>query len=417
MGIFSFFSNLMRKKEISLPEKFKSDIIYFVPLKNNAVELGTKIKIEHGYNLVVCYHNKVLDILRGDESEVVLEDVTVPRLFKEHRHMLVSRGIVTPKTLPADVYFVKISGHSLNFKTYEKFLCKTPNGKMKIRLRGNFDFCIKDMRKFMSVFCWEFAILRNKSLGKEISILVADEVSKILDKAELSFDIYTTCKDKVQDLILSKLSKLCVSLGINITEIKIDDLIIPKREKTLYDLALKRGQEDVFLSQVEENLNSTQKPAEKVFVTASNNEIILEQRNNLQGEDKLCEKVSTNEQNVSQFEDFGPRQNLNEETFVQKEPNLIETDESSKTIENYIADYKKEKESAVIEEKSAVNDNSPSKTVPTIKKCSRCGEKIEENSNFCKKCGLQVSEFVVCLCCGAKNVAGSEICMVCKSKL
>lgn len=456
MGIFSFFSNLIKKKAISLPEKYKGDIVYFVPLKNNSIELGTKVQIEHGYNLVVAYHNKVLDILRDDEGEVKLEDITVPRLFREHHHMLAKKGIVTPKTLPADIYFVKLDGHNLSFKTHEKFLCKTPNGKMKIRLLGNFDFCIKDMRKFMGVFCSEFAVVRNKTLGREISILVADEVSKILDKAELSFDIYTTCKEKVQDLILSKLSKLCVSLGIDITAIRIDDLIIPKKEKKLHDLVLKRGQEDEFLTHVEQELNSAQKPQEKVFVTASNNEIILGKEeanmgsalsngssfsNAVQGESS----VNFNSQNDSNLflggdnkNNFGSdnstynnfnsnnagkvleNENWNgfEQTSQQKEPNLFENDdESVQAIENYMAKHgKSDKETEIGDNKknSLTNDN---KVDNSTMKCPRCGENIDGNSNFCKKCGSQIGGLVVCPCCGAKNSAGSESCMVCKSKL
>ena len=468
MGIFSFFSNLIKKKAISLPEKYKGDIVYFVPLKNNSIELGTKVQIEHGYNLVVAYHNKVLDILRDDEGEVKLEDITVPRLFREHHHMLAKKGIVTPKTLPADIYFVKLDGHNLSFKTHEKFLCKTPNGKMKIRLVGDFDFCIKDMRKFMGVFCSEFAVVRNKTLGREISILVADEVSKILDKAELSFDIYTTCKEKVQDLILSKLSKLCVSLGIDITAIRIDDLIIPKKEKKLHDLALKRGQEDEFLTHVEQELNSAQRPQEKVFVTASNSEIILGQENSLQGSNALSEtaknsfsktehsenymnfntqnsvnsslngnndKNSFGSVNSSSFSEFNPNHSENlsgsgswnafESSSVQKEPNLFENeDESVQVLENYMAKHgKSDKETEIGDNKknSLTNDNkvdnSDFKSDSSTMKCPRCGENIDGNSNFCKKCGSQIGGFVVCPCCGAKNTAESVSCMVCKSKL
>lgn len=469
MGIFSFFSNLIKKKAISLPEKYRGDIVYFVPLKNNSIELGANVQIEHGYNLVVCYHNKVLDILRDDEGETKLEDVTVPRLFKEHRHMLVKKGIVTPKTLPADVYFVKLDGHNLSFKTHEKFLCKTPNGKMRIRLLGNFDFCIKDMRKFMGVFCSEFAVLRNKTLGREISILVADEVSKILDKAELSFDIYTTCKEKVQDLILSKLNKLCVSLGIDITAIRIDDLIIPKKEKSLHDLALKRGQEDDFLTQVEQELNSSQKPQEKVFVTASNSEIILGQENFSQGNNALTSGAMPNSsasaERTNNYSNYNSqndgssllRENDNKNSFgsvnsssfnnynsnnisnasengswntfecmsEQKEPNLFEKeDESVQALENFLETRKKDKTNEKIDVnwESADADNSKNnisgiKSDQLTKKCSRCGENVDENSNFCKKCGSQVSGLIVCPCCGAKNTAGSESCMVCKSKL
>ena len=148
MGIFNFFSNLIKKKPISLPEKNKGDIVYLIPTKNGSVKLGENIQVEQGYNVVVAHDNKVLDII-NEVGLIKLEDVTLPRLFKERGNMLTKRGIVAPRKLSADMYFVKIDGHNLKFKTHEKVSCKTPNGKMKMRITGNFDFCIKDMRKFM----------------------------------------------------------------------------------------------------------------------------------------------------------------------------------------------------------------------------------------------------------------------------
>ena len=466
MGIFSFFSNLIKKKTISLPEKCKGDIVYFVPLKNNSVELGTEIKIDHGYCVVVAYHNKVLDILRDDEGQIKLEDVTLPRLFKEHHHMLVKKGIVTPKSLPADVYFVKCGGHNLTFKTYEKFLCKTSGGKMRMRIAGDFDFCIKDVRKFMGVFCSEFAIVRNKALGKDISIVVADEVSKILDKAELSFDILSTCKDKVQSLILSQLSKLCVKLGIEISAIRIGELIVPKREKKWYDLAVQRGQEDEFLSKVEQELNKTQNTPQEVFVTASKGEIVLDnvaefgkngatstggeltgkvdvpggladknladggggsryERSNGRASDSLKAVGDLGGGENAHFSPFGQNfegKGLFGQGNGQKEPELFETEgKMACNAENCGSKCEKAYETCKSEGKSVPVDNVDGlqgiQNVKTSKKCVKCGGEIADGVNFCSKCGTQAGELTVCACCGAKNLAGSEFCMVCKSKL
>lgn len=464
MGIFSFFSNLIKKKTISLPEKCKGDIVYFVPLKNNSIELGTEIKIDHGYCVVVAYHNKVLDILRDDEGQIKLEDVTLPRLFKEHHHMLVKKGIVTPKSLPADVYFVKCGGHNLNFKTYEKFVCKTSGGKMRMRIAGDFDFCIKDMRKFMGVFCSEFAIVRNKALGKDISIVVADEVSKILDKAELSFDILSTCKDKVQSLILSQLSKLCVKLGIEISAIRVGELIVPKREKKLHDLAVQRVQEDEFLSNVEQELNKAQNTPQKVFVTASNSEIVLDNVAELEKMDAtntggmLTGKVDVSggyrhladgaggsrvamsngnaNNGLNVFGDLGGGENAHFSSFgqnfegkglfgqgnEQKEPELFEIEgKTACNAENCGQKCEKISEKCENEGKSVPVDKVDGlKEVQrdwTSKKCVKCDGEIVNGMSFCSKCGTQAGELTVCACCGAKNLAGSGFCMVCKSKL
>lgn len=423
----------------------------------------------------------------------------VPRLFKEHRNMLTKRGIVSPKRLPADVYFVKIDGHNIKFKTHEKFLCKTQNGKMKMRLVGNFDFCINDMRKFMSIFCEEFAFVKNNSLKKELSFVVGEEISKILNKAELSFDIYSTCKEKVESLMLSNLSKLCANFGIDITKIRVEDLIVSKRQKKLHDLALQHSKDDEFISEVENSINSAQKEKEKVFVTSSNSKIVLGEGNgqdeniivNGQGDNLHRSEENSTSYNNSSINRFpsSPASNGISKNFTtsnqssnfstvefgnsssggefnkfsmgmdngsygyksntidsvnkpanifdntsQKEPRLFGDDNENETIQghffnkeskidcNYGGNYCQKvdcNEENFKQNKGSLQgkESSSEKQVEKEKNCERCGKKIDSNSNFCKNCGTQVGELIVCPCCGAKNLAGNELCMVCKSKL
>lgn len=483
MGIFNFFSNLIKKKPISLPEKNKGDIVYLIPTKKGSVKLGENIQVEQGYNVVVAYDNNVLDII-NEVGLIKLEDVTLPRLFKEQGHTLTKRGIVAPRKLSADLYFVKIDGHNLKFKTHEKFSCKTPNGKMKMRITGNFDFCIKDMRKFMSLFCAEFAFVKNNSLKKELSFVLGDEVSKILNKAGLSFDIYSTCKEKVESLILSKLTKFCATYGIDITKVRIEDLIVSKRQKKLHDLALQRHKDDEFLSEVENSINSAQEEKEKVFVTSSNNKIVLGENSGQCGEPaNSCENkpygnmsdftsynniranelsntpvnndiisnfssssrskgLSTGEfDNFSAESTYRDRTNImgcdnvpenNFDNVLQKEPILFANDEDNKTIQDYPFNKKNKierreedslyygndcKEEVFKQKGESLQDSSSNEESTDKNFCKKCGMRIERDSNFCKNCGTQIGGLVVCSCCGAKNVVGSEVCMVCKSKL
>lgn len=51
-----------------------------------------------------------------------------------------------------------------------------------------------------------------------------------------------------------------------------------------------------------------------------------------------------------------------------------------------------------------------------INKCDKCGEKLEDNAEFCHKCGAEVEGFVKCAC-GHKNKIDAEFCIKCGKKL
>ncbi|MBO5910310.1 MAG: zinc ribbon domain-containing protein, partial [Clostridia bacterium] len=51
-----------------------------------------------------------------------------------------------------------------------------------------------------------------------------------------------------------------------------------------------------------------------------------------------------------------------------------------------------------------------------INKCPKCGEKLEDNAEFCHKCGTGVDDIFKCEC-GHKNKADAEFCNKCGKKL
>ncbi|MBQ7798527.1 MAG: zinc ribbon domain-containing protein [Clostridia bacterium] len=51
-----------------------------------------------------------------------------------------------------------------------------------------------------------------------------------------------------------------------------------------------------------------------------------------------------------------------------------------------------------------------------INKCSKCGEKLEDEAEFCHKCGAEVDGYLRCDC-GAKNKVDAEFCIKCGKKL
>ena len=51
-----------------------------------------------------------------------------------------------------------------------------------------------------------------------------------------------------------------------------------------------------------------------------------------------------------------------------------------------------------------------------VNKCSKCGEKLEDEAEFCHKCGTEVEGIVKCTC-GHKNKADAEYCTKCGKKL
>lgn len=51
-----------------------------------------------------------------------------------------------------------------------------------------------------------------------------------------------------------------------------------------------------------------------------------------------------------------------------------------------------------------------------INKCSKCGEKLEDEAEFCHKCGTEVDGIIKCAC-GHKNKADAEFCIKCGKNL
>ena len=60
-------------------------------------------------------------------------------------------------------------------------------------------------------------------------------------------------------------------------------------------------------------------------------------------------------------------------------------------------------------------DNSAMGTV-NVAKCSKCGEKIEDESEFCHKCGAKIDGYIKCSC-GHKNKMEAEFCTKCGKNL
>ncbi len=51
-----------------------------------------------------------------------------------------------------------------------------------------------------------------------------------------------------------------------------------------------------------------------------------------------------------------------------------------------------------------------------INKCPKCGEKLEDEAEFCHKCGTEVEGYIKCEC-GHKNKTDAEFCNKCGKKL
>ncbi len=51
-----------------------------------------------------------------------------------------------------------------------------------------------------------------------------------------------------------------------------------------------------------------------------------------------------------------------------------------------------------------------------VNKCSKCGEKLEDEAEFCHKCGAEVDGYIKCEC-GHRNKTDAEFCNKCGKKL
>ena len=459
MKFFSGFKKLFNKT-ITLGQHQTNDVVSFIRLRKGMIKIGSDLQVDEGYNLVLVHYNKVCDILNPGTHK--FNEEVAPKLFRYSKAVLSNKGLFTPKTLKADIYYINLKefNHYI-FKTQERIVAYKKDEKVKIKLDGNFSFKVVDINKFMKALCNDYAIIRNKKIVKELCSTVGFEVSKALNKKDFTLDDYFFDKQKICKAIEESVNEHTSNFGVHVSKFFINHVIVPKKYelesqfKQTNAVAMNENVGDYDISKmVEERLNDLQKDLNIVYVNEKGDNIVKNEEQKQTEFNKVEENISQIDSNQFQTGNFSntvrSSENINfnfannnhntnivnNEPFVpsnQPEPNLfsppkeeIKIDELlindelvDSLIEKINKRKKQRKNNRIIEilSEAGISGIKTSSNKKTNNLCKGCGANLIEDAKFCAKCGKPVEDFVPCACCGAKNFSSAEICCVCKSKL
>ncbi len=410
MKWFFGLSKIFRKK-IKLEKT--DDLIVFHRLKNSLLKIGSKVEVPTGFNLVAVHYNKVCDVLA--EGDYELDGVTLPNLLRFARKQVSKKGEFTPTSIFADLYFVNTSTkNDYTFKTPNFIRTKGGQGKVKIRLEGSFEMQLVNVKRFMQNFCDIYAILKNKKIRRDLSFYVGRLVESTFDKTDFVLSDYLARRGKVVDAIMENIGALEKDLGIKISSVIIERVLVPKRYQSskgfLQDNSAAGFNSEEVLKMVENRLNNLQEDMSVVFAKGKESQTQTAE-NFGQFPPQMPSDSAANTDDFSQnntgsvfqtekepFVNYKPESQSEQQnfasTFDQKAPNIIA-----------IPNDMQEKEEKQIEQVDAKEPSLPD---------SEQIQSQESQQSLTKK---EESSLVTCLSCGAKNFEGVQFCCVCKSKL
>lgn len=419
--LFGF--NKIFNKKIALPTNQTNDLVFFYRLKNDMLKIGSKAEVSEGYNLVTVHYNKVCDVLPQGDYE--LDGISVPALMKFCQKHSTKKGDFIPTSVFADIYFVNINKNTkYDFITPNYIKTIGQQGKVKIRLKGSFKMQIINVKRFMQSFCDVYAVVKNKNILKDLSYYVGRVVEKSFDKMGFVLSDYLGCKDKIIDTIMQNIADFEKDMGIKISNISIEEVVVPRRYKLskgfLQDSKEAVDNSEYLIKLVEDRLNNLQEDMNVVFAnskTAEKEQASSESR-------YKHSNFNQNSQNSQNTENNSNKESI----FVQNENNSdfsANNYDSSETI--YVSNVEQQVPKIIAEELPINNEEIFVKQdVEQNFKQNGFNEKqdIQNNKDEELKETFENDELIEkknslisCPCCGAKNFEGAEFCCVCKSKL
>ncbi len=266
MGLFGKL-NTKSSGAIALDESQQGQFLFRYPLKNNEIKVDQIIKVGDGYHVAACYYNKVCDcLLTGDYK---FNSAYMPNLFKYLKPKKTKKGLKTPKSLFADIYyFDSRNKYKIEYKTPFKIRSLHKGKPIKIRLEGSFEISLDDCKAFLKAIFMDYGCIDEKKAFLEIADMIAYAMCDLSNRNVFTIEEYNSNNEEILKKYAELAEKELLAIGLHIAEFKITNVVLPKGVDTSSYGTMKKSSEleDIYKYAAEENQEQKQEQKQEVFV-------------------------------------------------------------------------------------------------------------------------------------------------------
>ena len=265
MGLFGKL-NTKSSGAIALDESQQGQFLFRYPLKNNELKVDQIIKVSDGYHFVACYYNKVCDcLLTGDYK---FNSAYMPLLFKNLKPKKTKKGLKTPKSLFADVYYFDCkNGYKIEYKTPFKIKSLHKGKPIKIRLEGSFKISLDDCKTFLKAMLMDYGCIDEKKAFLEIADMIAYAMCDLSNRNVFTIEEYNADNEEILKKYTELAEKELLAIGLHIAEFKITNVVLPKGVDTsTFGVTKKKVELDDIYKYLEEGKEKPEEQKQEVFV-------------------------------------------------------------------------------------------------------------------------------------------------------
>ena len=458
MGLFGAIKNSFNKT-IALDDDKKECLIYRKPLKNDLLKINAEIDVQEGFEVILCHMDTVCDCLTPGKYK--FNDVHAPRLYKYVKPRKTKKGYVTPKSIPADLYYInKGLIENLRFKTYNKFKVMHQSKKIKIKIEGSYDLKISNSYKLVDALKTDYALLTDSRVKLELGAYVGYSIAKICERNIFKAEEVDSSNKVVLDKLNEGLAKYLASIGVEIQNLKIDKVYMPRGvavevKSNTTDSRIEEIFNTAYGNPIKEDVQK-EETVEREAVFVEKPKATFEASAKLQPEKSVInlgyggfdggvsrqeQKPTTEEEYERATQSFEQLSNKKAQTLVflggeGKEPPAEKLEESTDKdimlgrsavrsigvlgkvdIEDDFVQRQRKIQISDIKESIEEKIERPKVAKENSKICAYCGAKITEKYDFCPKCGKSIKKVKHCKACGEDNDISASTCKLCGSKL
>lgn len=203
---------------------------YFRESGNNELKQGSKVIVREGQCAVFLKEGKLAEVLMPGSYSLITDNFPVLSSLKAFPYLFVSPVI-------ADVYFISTKQFIDNKWGTKNPIMKRDKEFNMVRIRsfGKFSFRIKDVATFMREVFGSKGIVFTFDIIEYLSSLVVENFAVVVGESEMSVLDLATEYRKLSGVLQERLNSLASSLGIEFSDVVIENISLPDEVEKMID--------------------------------------------------------------------------------------------------------------------------------------------------------------------------------------